>query len=79
MIVESYSITFNNKALRKGCDGSGDAQTYALGVAGYELTGAIRVLYDENTKGLLTDSLTSAFDTQLVLAYGSGNDPADTA
>lgn len=79
MIVESYSVTFNNKALRQGCDGSGDTQTYALGGSGFELTGAIRVLYDDNTKGLLTDSLTSAFDTQLVLAYGSGNDPADTA
>ena len=78
MIVESYSITYNNKAVRDGCDSSGDAETYALGIGGYEVTGSIRLLYDDNAKGLLANSLTSAFDTQLVLAYGSGADPVTT-
>lgn len=77
-IVESYSYTFNNKAVRIGCDVNGDAESYALGIGGYEITGSIRLLYDDNAKGLVTNGLTSAFDTQLILAYGSGNDPADT-
>ena len=78
MIVESFSYTLNNKAVRIGCDANGDAESYALGVAGYELTGSIRLLYDDNAKGLMTNGLTSAFDSQLILAYGSGNDPVDT-
>ncbi|MCH8837728.1 MAG: hypothetical protein IIA60_07990 [Candidatus Marinimicrobia bacterium] len=78
MIVESYSITYNNKAVRKGCDSSGDAQGYTLGAGGYEVTGTIRVLYDANSKGLITNSLTSGFDTQMILAYGSAADPVTT-
>ena len=78
MIVESYSYTLNNKAVRIGCDASGDAESYALGVGGYELTGSIRLLYDDNAKVLMANGLTTAFDAQLILAYGSGNDPVDT-
>ena len=78
MIVESYSITYNNKAVRKGCDSNGDAEGYSLGVGGYEVTGTNRLLYDANSKGLITNSLTSAFDTQMILAYGSGADPVTT-
>ena len=79
MIVESYSFTLNNKAVRIGSDASGDCESYALaGSGGYELTGSIRLLYDDNAKGLLTNSLTTAFDTPLVLAYGTGADPVTT-
>ncbi len=79
MIVENYSITYNNKAVRKGCDSSGDAETYSLGAnGGYEVTGSTRLLYDANSKGLIANSLTSAFDTQMILAYGSGADPVTT-
>ena len=79
MIVESYSYTLNNKAVRIGCDSSGDAESYVLaGSGGYEITGSIRLLYDDNAKGLMTNGLTSAFDDQLVLAYGTGADPATT-
>ncbi len=50
MIVESYSITYNNKAVRVGCTVAGDAEQYALGGAGdYEVTGSIRLLYDDNS------------------------------
>ena len=78
MIVESYSYTFNNKGVRVGCDASGDAESYALGVGGYEITGSTRLLYDDNAKGLMTNGLTTAFDVQLILAYGSGADPVTT-
>ena len=79
MIIESYSITFNNKAVRLGADSSGDCQSYALaGSGGYEVTGSVRVLYDDNSKGILTNMLTTAFDTQIVLAYGSAADPVTT-
>jgi len=78
LIVASYNIALNSKGVRQGCDVNGDAQTYALGVGNYEATGTIRCLYDNNTKGVITNFMTSAFDTQLVLAYGSGNAPVDT-
>ena len=78
LIVESYSYTLNNKALRIGCDVSGDAESYSLAGTGYELTGSIRLLYDDNAKGLMTNGLTTAFDGPLVLAYGTGADPATT-
>ena len=79
LIVESYSYTLNNKAVRIGCDSSGDAESYALaGSGGYEITGSIRLLYDDNAKGLMANGLTTAFDASLVLAYGSGADPVTT-
>ncbi len=79
MIVESYSYTLNNKAVRIGCDVNGDSESFALaGSGGYELTGSIRLLYDDNAKGLMTNGLTTAFDGPLVLAYGTGADPATT-
>ncbi len=78
MIVDNFTITYNNKAARVGCDANGDAQTYALGAAAYEVTGSTSVLYDDNSKAFLANSLTSAFDTGIIFAWGSGNDPADT-
>jgi hypothetical protein len=79
MILDNYSIALNNKAIGVGCDASGDAQTYTLGAAdGYEVTGSLKVLYDAQSLPFLANSLTSAFDTQIILAYGSGNNPADT-
>ncbi len=80
LIIGPYSITFNNKAKRIG-DAVGNAQNYVLAPNMndmYEVVGSINVKYDSETKGFLDDWLTSGFDTQLVLAYGSGNDPVDT-
>ena len=69
-IIDSFSITLNNKAVRLGCDPLGDAQSYALGGAeGYEVTGTLNVLYDDNSDGFLTNSLAAAFAGPIVLGF----------
>ena len=78
LIVGSWDMTLINKAVRIGCDTVGDAENYMFGANKYEATGNIRVLYEANTKGIITNFLTSAFDTPLVFAWGTGADPVTT-
>ena len=78
LIVASWNIALNNKGARVGCDVDGDAENYAIGNNKYEAIGSMKLMYDANTKGIIDNYMTSGFDTQLVFAYGSGNDPVDT-
>ncbi len=78
LVLGGFELRLENRAARVGSDASGDAQTYALGVPGYRATGSVTVKYDDNTKDTIDNFLTSAFDTQLVLAWGSGADPVTT-
>jgi len=78
LIVGSWNITLNNKGVRNGCDSLGDPNKYVIGSNKYEAIGSMKVMYDANTKGIIDNYMTSAFDTELVFAWGSGNDPVDT-
>ncbi|MEE9162010.1 MAG: hypothetical protein V3U35_03475 [Candidatus Neomarinimicrobiota bacterium] len=78
MVLGGFELRLDNRVARVGSDSSGDAQAYALGVPGYAATGVISVKYDDNSKDTIDSFLTSAYDTQLVLAWGSGADPVTT-
>ncbi len=79
VILGDYSFTLEPNAFRLGNDADGNAEEYSiLGGDGPFLTGSIDVLYDADSKDLIDNILATSFDTQIVLAYGSGNTPVDT-
>jgi len=79
LIIGDYSITFNPNVKRIGNDANGNAENYViLGGSGPFVSGSIDVMYDANTKDFIDHFMTTAYDTQLVIAYGGGADPADT-
>ena len=78
IVLGGFDLTLDNRVARVGNDASGDAQAYALGVPGYRAFGSITIKYDGNSKDTIDNFLTSAYDTQLVLAWGSGADPVTT-
>ena len=57
VVLYSWDLSINNNAVRVGNDSSGQCQTYAIGVGGngMEITGSLKVKYDANVQGLLTD------------------------
>ena len=67
-VVNSYSITINNNAQRVGSDSSGDAQSYAMGIPEYSVTGEIAIKYDSTTKDVVNDFLAGTNRT-IQLAY----------
>ena len=79
IILGGYSIVLDSKVVRVGNDSNGNAENYViLGGDDPFLSGSIDVMYDTNSKDFIDHALTTAYDTQLVIAYGSGNDPVDT-
>lgn len=79
VILGDYSFTLDPKAARQGNDANGNAENYViLGGDDPFLSGSLNVMYDTNTKDLIDNAMTTGFDTQLIIAYGSGNDPVDT-
>jgi hypothetical protein len=72
VVVNSWSLTINNNAQRVGSDTIGDAQSYAIGVPEYTITGELNVKYDSETKDML-DTFLAGTDTLIVLNYGSAS------
>ena len=71
MVVNSWSITINNNAQRIGSSATGNAQSYAIGVPEYSVTGEMAIKYDSTTKDVVDDFL-SGTDRLITLGYGSG-------
>ena len=69
-VVNSWSITINNNAQRIGSSSTGNAQSYAIGVPEYSVTGEMAIKYDSTTKDVVDDFL-SGTDRLITLGYGS--------
>tara|TARA_R100000995_G_C3482342_1_gene124734 strand:- start:755 stop:1825 length:1071 start_codon:yes stop_codon:yes gene_type:complete len=72
-VVNSWSITVNNNAQRVGSNATGDAQSYAIGIPEYSVTGEMSIKYDSTTKDVVNDFLAGT-DRLLSFGYGSGTD-----
>lgn len=72
-VVNSWSITVNNNAQRVGSGSTGDAQSYAIGIPEYSITGEMSIKYDSTTKDMVNDFLAGT-DRLITLGYGSGTD-----
>ena len=70
IVIYDFSLTFNNNAVRVGSDSGGHAETYAVGVPEYELTGSITVKYDANSVPAIANFLAGT-SSALQLATGT--------
>ena len=70
-VVNSFSITINNNAQRVGSSTTGNAESYAIGIPEYSITGEMSLKYDSTTKDMVNDFL-SGTDRLISLGYGSG-------
>jgi hypothetical protein len=70
VVVNSWSITVNNNAQRVGSDATGDAQSYAIGIPEYSITGEFAIKYDSVTKDQVNAFL-AGDDVLLKFEYGS--------
>ena len=72
MVVNSWSITINNNAQRIGSSSTGNAQSYAIGVPEYSVTGEMSIKYDSTTRDEINDFL-SGQDNVITFGYGSAD------
>jgi hypothetical protein len=79
IVLDNFSITLNNNAVRDGFDTNGDAELYSLGTDGdlFSVTGSIQVKYDANSKDLIDYWTTSphggSAEFPLVFQWGDGS------
>lgn len=71
LVVYDWSFKFDNKGARVGSNSSGYAETYAVGIPEYELTGSITVKYDANSVTAIANFLAGT-SSALVIAIGTG-------
>jgi hypothetical protein len=72
MVANSWSITINNNAQRIGSSSTGNAQSYAIGIPEYSITGEMAIKYDSVTKDVVDDFLSGA-DNVLKFGYGTAD------
>jgi hypothetical protein len=57
IVLYGFTFTFNNNAVIMGCNTTGYAESYAVGVPEWEVTGELITKYDSVTDGLIANSI----------------------